>query len=402
MDLRAAALALLVLAVPLAVRVVAQEVDGPPLANCLARIKPEALARGVPDALYDRLTAGMLSDVSVLGFLDDQPEQVSPIWDYLALLVDAEKISDGKRVLVEHREILENVSRAYGVDVHTLAALWGVEADFGKTTGRRMIFRSLATLGCMAPRRRDYFKSEFIAALRVAASGEVDPAKMRGSWAGAFGHPQFMPTVWFRLAVDFDGDGKRDIVGSMPDYLASMANYLKKAGWVSGQSWGFEVKLPANFNEALAGRTKKRPLARWAALGVKRADGRPLAGGGEAGLILPAGKNGPAFLVFKNFDVIFTYNAATSYALAIGHLSDRLRGGGPFATAWPTDERPLDRKGRKELQALLLQRGYQIGEVDGVIGKRTRDAIREIEGRIGLPLTGRATEAALGALRRGR
>ncbi len=207
MDLRAAALTLLVLAVPAA----AQEVDGPPLANCLARIKPEALARGVPDALYDRLTAGMLSDVSVLGFLDDQPEHVTPIWDYLALLVDAEKISDGKRALLEHREILERVSRAYGVDVHTLAALWGVEADFGKTIGRRMIFRSLATLGCMAPRRRDYFKSEFIAALRVAATGEVDPAKMRGSWAGAFGHPQFMPTVWFRLAVDFDGDGKRDI-----------------------------------------------------------------------------------------------------------------------------------------------------------------------------------------------
>ena len=398
MDLRAAVLALLFLAVPAA----AQEVDGPPLANCLAQMKPEALARGVPDALYDRITAGMLSDVSVLGFLDDQPEQVTPIWDYLALLVDAEKISDGKRALLEHREILENVSRAYGVDVHTLAALWGVEADFGKTIGRRMIFRSLATLGCMAPRRRDYFKSEFIAALRVAATGEVDPAKMRGSWAGAFGHPQFMPTVWFRLAVDFDGDGKRDVIGSMPDYLASMANYLKKAGWVPDQSWGFEVKLPANFSEALAGRTKKRPLSRWAALGVKRADGRPLAGGGEAGLVLPAGTGGPAFLVFKNFDVIFTYNAATSYALAIGHLSDRLRGGGPFAAPWPTDEKPLDRKGRKELQALLLQRGYAIGEADGVIGKRTRDAIREIEGRAGLPLTGRATEAALEALRRGR
>ena len=399
MDLRAAALALLFFfAVPAA----AQEVDGPPLGNCLAQIKPEALARGVPDALYDRLTAGMLSDVSVLGFLDDQPEQVTPIWDYLALLVDAEKISDGKRALVEHREILERVSRAYGVDVHSLAALWGVEADFGKTIGRRMIFRSLATLGCMAPRRRDYFKSEFIAALRVAASGEVDPAKMRGSWAGAFGHPQFMPTVWLRLAVDFDGDGKRDVIGSMPDYLASMANYLKSAGWVPGQPWGFEVKLPANFNEALAGRTKKRALARWAALGVKRADGRPLAGGGEAGLILPAGKGGPAFLVFKNFDVIFTYNAATSYALAIGHLSDRLRGGGPFATPWPTDEKPLDRKGRKELQTLLLQRGFAIGEADGVIGKRTREAIREIEGRAGLPLTGRATEAALQALRRGR
>ena len=391
-------LALLLVAAPLA----AQEVDGPPLADCLARIKPEALARGVPEPLYDRLTAAMRSDVSVLGHLDDQPERVAPIWDYLALLVDAEKIADGKRALAEHREIFEKVSRAYGVDPYTLAALWGIEADYGKTIGRRMIFRSLATLGCMAPRRRDYFRGEFLAALRVAATGEVDAMKMRGSWAGAFGHPQFMPTVWFRTAVDFDGDGKRDTIGSMPDYLASMANYLKKAGWVPGQAWGFEVKLPANFNEALAGRTKKRALARWAALGVTRADGRPLTGGGEAGLILPAGRQGPAFLVFKNFDAIFTYNAATSYALAIGHLSDRLRGGGPFATPWPTEEKPLDRKGRKELQTLLLARGFAIGEVDGVIGKRSREAIRMIEAQAGLPQTGRAIEAVLEVLRRGR
>jgi lytic murein transglycosylase len=252
----------------------------------------------------------------------------------------------------------------------------------------------------MAPRRRDYFRGELIAALRVAATGEVDPAKMRGSWAGAFGHPQFMPSVWFRTAVDFDGDGKRDTIGSMPDYLASMANYLKKAGWVTGQAWGFEVKLPANFNAALAGRTKKRALARWAALGVTRADRRPLVGQAEAGLVLPAGRQGPAFLTFRNFDAIFTYNAATSYALAIGHLSDRLRGLGPFVTPWPTDEKPLDRKGRRELQTLLLARGYQIGEVDGVIGKKTRDAIRNIEAQAGLVQTGRATEAVLEALRK--
>jgi lytic murein transglycosylase len=396
MKARLPAVVMLALSAP---PLAAQEVDGPPLVSCLAQIKPEALARGVPEPLYDRLTAGMLSDVSVLAHMDDQPESVTPIWDYLALLVDAEKIADGKRALAEHRAVFEKVSRAYGIDVYTLAALWGIEADYGKTIGRRMIFRSLATLGCLASRRRDYFKGEFLAALRVAATGEVDATQMRGSWAGAFGHPQFMPTVWFRMAVDFDGDGKRDTIGSMPDYIASMANFLKKLGWVPGTRWGYEVKLPAGFNASRASRINRRPLAAWSKLGVKRADGKPLDGAGTAGLILPAGREGPAFLVFKNFDAFLGYNPATSYALAIGLLSDRIRGGGPLVTPWPTDEKPLDRKGRRELQTLLLQRGYAIGDIDGVIGKKTRDAIREIERGAGLAMTGRATEAVLAVLR---
>jgi lytic murein transglycosylase len=386
---------LVALAWPLA----AQEVDGPPLADCLARIKPQALAQGVPEALYHRITAGMLSDVSVLAHMADQPESVTPIWDYLALLVDAEKIADGKRALVEHRALFEKVSRTYGVDVYTLAALWGIEADFGKAVGRRMIFRSLATLGCMASRRRDYFRGEFLAALRVAATGEVDPAKMRGSWAGAFGQPQFMPSVWFRMGVDFDGDGKRDIIESRPDYIASMANFLRRLGWVPGGRWGYEVKLPPGFDPVQVGR-RRQPLAHWTRLGLKRVNGAPLDGNGDARLIVPTGRDGPAFLVFKNFDAFLGYNPATHYALAIGHLSDRIRGGGPFVTPWPTDEKPLDRKGRRELQTLLMQRGYVIGEVDGVIGKKTRAAIREVERSAGLVQTGRAIEAVLEVLRK--
>jgi lytic murein transglycosylase len=392
---RAAVAALLLGAMPAA----AQEVDGPPLAPCLAQIKPRALAVGVPEALYDRLTAGMLSDLSVLSHMDDQPESVTPIWDYLALLVDAEKIADGKRALVEHRALFERVSRTYGIDVYTLAALWGIEADFGKAVGRRMIFRSLATLGCMASRRRDYFRGEFLAALRVAATGEVDPAKMRGSWAGAFGQPQFMPSVWFRMGVDFDGDGKRDIIESRPDYIASMANFLRRLGWVPGGRWGYEVKLSPGFDPVQVGR-RRQPLAHWTRLGLKRVNGAPLDGNGDARLIVPTGRDGPAFLVFKNFDAFLGYNPATHYALAIGHLSDRIRGGGPFVTPWPTDEKPLDRKGRRELQTLLMQRGYVIGEVDGVIGKKTRAAIREVERSAGLVQTGRAIEAVLEVLRK--
>ena len=221
-----------------------------------------------------------------------------------------------------------------------------------------------------------------------------------GSWAGAFGQTQFMPSTFLRFAVDLDGDGRRDIVGSIPDALGSTANYLRKSGWTPGLAWGHEVTVPAGY-EGPSGRRNKHPMAFWAARGIARADGRAL-GEGSAGLLMPAGPTGPAFLVTSNFDAIFAYNFAESYALAIAHLSDRLKGGGPFVTPWPTDDPGLSRAERKELQTLLARQGYDIGPIDGAIGDKSRQAIGDVQTRAGLERDGRPGQKILQLLRDGR
>ncbi|MEI7446649.1 MAG: lytic murein transglycosylase, partial [Burkholderiales bacterium] len=293
------------------------------------------------------------------------------------------------------------VEARHGVDRATVVAVWGVESDFGRSVGRKPVVRSLATLSCEG-RRQAFFKDQLMAALRILADGHVVPERFTGSWAGAFGQTQFMPTTFLESAVDFDGDGRRDVVDTVPDALGSTANYLRRAGWRSGEPWGWEVRLPEGFDASLAGRTKRRPLADWVARGVKRVDGRPLeASPTPAAVLLPAGPAGPAFVVLRNFDAIYAYNAAESYALAIAHLADRLRGGGPFATPWPTDDPGLSRAERRELQTLLLARGHAIGEADGLIGSVTRRAIREEQARLGMaPQDGRAGMKLLATLRR--
>jgi len=238
--------------------------------------------------------------------------------------------------------------------------------------------------------------------MRIVQAGHIAPERLVGSWAGAFGHTQFMPTTFERLAVDGDGDGRRDLMDNTADALASTANFLAKAGWQSGQPWGFEVKLPAGINTADEGRRSKRPIGEWIARGVRKADGSPLpAGLGNAGLMLPSGQQGPAFLVFKNFDAIYSYNAAESYGLAIAHLSDRMLGAGPFVTPWPTDDPGLSRTERRELQALLVLRGHEIGEVDGMLGDKSRAAIRIEQARLGQEVNGRGGMKLLKALRTG-
>jgi len=263
--------------------------------------------------------------------------------------------------------------------------------------GRRPLVRSLATVSCFGSRQR-FFRGELVATLRILQSGDVAPEALTGSWAGAFGQTQFMPSTFLQLAVDFDGDGRRDIVGSVPDALGSTANFLKRAGWISGQPWGYEVRLPANY-DGPAGRRTRQALAEWSRLGIRQISGGALTGSDQAALLLPAGARGPAFLVFRNFNAIYSYNAAESYALAIAHLSDRLRGGAPFRTAWPTDDPGLSRAERRELQQLLAARGYDIGAVDGVIGSRTRAAIEAFQNSAGLPADGRAGARVLRALR---
>jgi lytic murein transglycosylase len=370
-------------------------------AACLQRLRGAALAAGVSAASFDRHLAAVQPDLGVLDLLDRQPEFSTPIWDYLAGLVDEERVADGKAMLATHAATLARVERAYGVDQATVVAVWGVETDYGRTFGKRPLLQSLSTLACFG-RRQDFFRGELLATLRILERGDVAAEDLRGSWAGAFGHTQFMPTTFERIAVDFDGDGRRDLVGSIPDALASTANYLRRANWRSGEPWGYEVRLPSGFDTGLAGRASRRPLSDWLRRGLARADGDriELAGSTPAALLLPAGRDGPAFLVFRNFDAIHSYNAAESYALAIAHLSDRLRGGGPFVQAWPTGDPGLSRAQRRQLQRLLLARGYAIGEVDGIIGSASRAAIQAEQRRLGhAPADGRGGRKILEALR---
>ncbi|WP_374266167.1 lytic murein transglycosylase [Zoogloea sp.] len=392
---------LLLLAAALLAPLAGHAADAPDparFAPCLAGLKADAAARGVSGPAYDRLTAGLAPDLKVLDLLDYQPEFRTPIWDYLAGLVDDERVADGRAMQKQWAEVLARAAERYKVDPATVVAVWGVESNFGRNFGSRPLLTSLSTLSCYG-RRQAYFRGEFFDALKIVEAGDVQVEQLNGSWAGAFGHTQFMPSTFLRLAVDFDGDGRRDLVGSVPDALASTANFLRKAGWREGEPWGYEVRLPAGFDASGAGRKNKQPLASWSARGVTRLDGSPLGGPDSAGLLLPAGPKGPAFIVFRNFDAIFGYNAAESYALAIAHLSDRLKGGGPIQTPWPTDDPGLSRAERRELQTLLIAKGYAIGTVDGMLGDASRAAIRAEQQRLGHNVDGRAGQKLLAALR---
>jgi lytic murein transglycosylase len=365
--------------------------------SCLASLRGEAASHGVPAATLQAAFANLQPDMKVLDFQKDQPEFKTPVWDYLASLVDDERVADGKTKMAENASALASAEERYGVSRYIIAAVWGVESDFGRSMGKRPLVQSLSTLACLGE-RASYFRGELMATLKIIASGDVAADRLNGSWAGAFGQTQFMPSTFLRLAIDLDGDGKRDIVDSAADALGSTANYLRKSGWRPGLPWGFEVKLPAGY-AGPSGRRNKAPMSAWAARGLTRVDGRAL-GEGEAGLLAPAGLNGPAFLVTGNFDAIYSYNASESYALAIASLADRLAGGKPFATPWPTDNPGLSRAERREMQRLLIAHGYDVGEPDGAVGKKTKDAIADFETKNGLDRDGRPSVKLLNALRR--
>ncbi len=367
--------------------------------RCIEGLRGDARAARVQDEAFTRFTQGLMPDMSVIEKLDYQPEFRLPIWDYLSALVDDERVAAGQTQMAQHADTLSRVAERFGVDPATVVAVWGVESNFGQNFGQYPLVQALGTLSCHG-RRQAYFRSEFYSALRILQAGHIAPERLVGSWAGAFGHTQFMPSTFERLAVDFDGDGRRDLMDNTADALASTANFLKKAGWQDGQPWGFEVKLPEDFNASGEGRRTKRPMSEWVGRGLVRVDGSPLpADLGSAGLMLPAGPQGPAFLVFRNFDAIYSYNAAESYGLAIAHLSDRLRGGSPFVTPWPTDDAGLSRAERRELQGLLILRGHDIGEVDGALGEKSRAAIRVEQQRLGQDPNGRGGQKLLRALR---
>jgi lytic murein transglycosylase len=367
--------------------------------NCLAGLRGAAQAGGVDAATFDKATRGLTPNPDVLAMAEVQPEFKTPIWDYLAGLVDDERVRDGQAMMHRYGQALALAESRFGVDQATITAVWGVESDYGRSFGTRPVVQSLATLTCGGGRRAGYFRTELIAALKIIQHGDIDPSQFNGSWAGAFGHTQFMPSTFLRSAVDLDGDGRKDLINSVPDALGSTAAFLRKGGWVTGAEWGYEVRLPEHYSGP-SGRTHKEPMAAWAARGFSRADGQRLPGGGSAGLLLPAGPSGPAFLVTRNFDAIYSYNAAESYALAIALLSDQLRGRHGLLTAWPTSDPGLSRADRREMQTLLMRRGYDLdGKADGVIGTKTKQAISDFQSRSGLHADGRASVSVLAALR---
>lgn len=366
---------------------------------CLERLWPLAARRGVPRASFERLIAPLTPDLRIMDLLDSQPEFTKAVWDYLDVLVTDARIAKGRAILEKYRTTFDAVERAYGVDRYIIAAVWGVETNYGTISGDRPVLRSTATLACVGRRQR-YFRDEFIAALDILNRGDVWADRLIGSWAGAFGPTQFMPTAFKRYAVDFDNDGHRDVIGSMPDLIASTANNLKKVGWVSGQTWGYEVVIPANFDFLLADHHQTMTVGEWERHGIARPDGKPFPHPGDSAfLLVPAGVQGPGFLMLPNFKAIMRYNPAEAYALAIGHLADRLRGGGPFAQGWPRYERVLSRAERLELQQLLERRGFEIGEPDGRLGLKTRDALRDFQTRIGHVPDGFASAGVLERLR---
>jgi membrane-bound lytic murein transglycosylase B len=367
--------------------------------RCVAGLWPEAARRGISQANFQRFTDGLTPDLRIMDFMDSQPEFTKAIWDYLDVLVNDTRMQRGREVLAQYKTVFDAVEKAYGVDRYVIASIWGVESNYSTQGGDRDVVRSTATLSCVG-RRQEYFRNEFLSALEILDHGDLRPEQMKGSWAGAFGPTQFMPTAFKRYAVDFDQDGRRNVVDDVTDLIASTANNLKKDGWQTGQSWGYEVVVPRGFNYLLADRSKQMTLAQWQQLGITRPGGKPFpASTDKAYLSMPAGSGGPGFLMMQNFRTILRYNPAEAYALAIGHFADRLRGGAPFVQPWPRQERVLSRTERLELQQLLVQRGFYRGEPDGQLGGESRQALRAFQASVGAPADGFASSEVLERLR---
>jgi lytic murein transglycosylase len=367
--------------------------------ECVASMWPDAARRHISQASFQRFTTGLAPDLRIMDLVDSQPEFTKAIWDYLDILVNDNRLAKGREVLATYKAQFDAVEKAYGVDRYVIASIWGIESNYSTMIGDRSVLQSTATLACIG-RRQKYFRDEFLSALEILHRGDLRPEQLRGSWAGAFGPTQFMPTAFKRFAVDADGDGRRDVVDNPADLIASTANNLKKDGWQTGQTWGFEVVVPKNFNYMLADRAKPMTIAQWEQIGLRRAGDKSFPNPADkAYLLAPAGAEGPGFLMLQNFRVIMKYNPAEAYALAIGHFADRLRGGAPFVQPWPRQQRVLSRAERLELQQLLAQRGFYRGTPDGQFGGMTREALRSFQASVGAPADGFATADALERLR---
>lgn len=369
--------------------------EGGSFAGFLADLRRDAAARGVTEATFDAAFRDVKGpDPAILAHTRRQGEFSRPVWDYLVGAVTPARVAKGRARAQTLAAALRSIEHRYGVPESVVLAIWGIESDFGASAGTVPTIRALATLAASG-HRGDLFRGELLDALQILQRGDVTPAAMTGSWAGAMGQVQFLPSTFLGHAVDFDGDGRRDIWRDDPDALASIAAYLKDLGWNPGLSWGYEVRLPEDFDlTRYAG-----DLADFSRRGIVRADGRPLPASGRASLFLPGGLGGPAFLLTDNFEVIRGYNTSDSYALAVGHLADRLAGGSPLSAPWPTKAPRLDTDGIRALQQRLAAKGFYQGEADGRAGPKLREAVRRYQISAGLPADGYASPGLLAHLR---
>lgn len=359
------------------------------------QFRQQALDAGIQAAVFDQAFAGISPDAAVIKADNSQPEFTRPVWEYIEGATSVARVNRGQTLLSEQAKTLTAIEQAYAVDRQLLVAIWGMESSFGRFTGDKSVIRSLASLAYEG-RRPAFAHAQLLAALHILQHGDVPSSQLLGSWAGAMGQTQFIPTTYNHYAVDFDGDGRRNIWTSAADALASAANYLQSSGWQQNQPWGMEVTLPEGFDYALADTDIRKSLSEWRGLGVKNL---PLDFADEkASLLLPAGYRGPAFLLLDNFRAILKYNNSTSYALAVGLLSERLLGGGQVLAKWPLDDLPLSRAQRIVLQEQLLSKGFNPGGVDGIIGANSRKAIRSYQQSLRWPADGYPTQALLQSL----
>ena len=384
--------------------VTANDGDVPGLKACLARLRPDAVKNGVSLADFDKYTANARLLQSTVSSAKGQPEGRETWWDYIAKTVDAERVSQGKEIQAQYASELNRVSQQYRVDGEALVAIFGIETNYGKQIGRTNVLDAWLTRGCTES--NPLWKKNVYASIRLISEGVVDPATFVGSWSGAFGMTQFIPTSFYELAADGDGDGKIDLYNSMPDALASTANHLlkRRAKWTHSMPAVVEVKVPAALTGAIPDSPEaettlandRRPVSAWAQAGVTNVDGAPLVranegleGSTSAYLFAPTGARGPIFLATPNFDAILHYNQSKKYGLAVSLLVEQLRGHPGIQTPWPTDDPGLSRAEIRQVQTLLNAKGYDVGVPDGIPGARTRDAVRQEQGAAGMPENGR-------------
>jgi membrane-bound lytic murein transglycosylase B len=364
----------------------------------LEGLRQEAREKGISETTLHEALDNLQPIPRVIELDRRQPEFTQTFWSYLDARVTEDRIERGRMLLELHAELLESIEKQYGVQPRFLVAFWGLETNFGDYLGSFPVIGSLATLA-HDPRRSDFFRSELFAALSIIDDGHIPANEMIGSWAGAMGQPQFMPTTFVRFAVDADGDGRRDIWYNLPDVFASAANFLSKSGWQEDKTWGREVMLPPAFNLELTGLEVEKSLAAWQVLGVRKITGDDLPRVNIKGsLVLPAGHAGPAFLVYNNYRTILQWNRSDLYAIAVGHLADRIAGKGPLVTTRPASEQQLSRIQVEKIQELLAAQGFDPGPVDGVVGSQTRQAIKEFQRTAKLPADGYPTPELLEAL----
>jgi peptidoglycan lytic transglycosylase B len=364
--------------------------------SCVKSFWPAAKRAGVSWETFEKATAGITLDKEVIESANYQPEYKKPVGEYVDRAISPKRLATGKERLVEYGPLLDQIQVKYGVDKHIVLAIWGVESNYGDNKGDKGVIQSLMTLACSGT-KASFARGQIVSALKILQRGDTSHDRMNGSWAGAMGHTQFIPTTYTAYAVDYDGDGRRDIWDTIPDALGSTAAYLKVSKWVPGQTWGYEVKAPKGFRVS---ESTYKTLGQWEKLGVKRVNGQPFPRPNDkAQFWAPEGATGPAFLTLNNFRSLLRYNNAKSYALAVGHLADRLAGYGPFVQPWPTGEKRLSMEQRMELQTLLIQQGHLEGDVDGIIGSGTLEGVRSYQRAKGLAVDGYPTLTILTMLR---